>query len=292
MAHAAYLSDAADYQITPIENNGEIVIGYQEAWRWWRTRDKALSSFEKQLRSFFKLDELYGDLWSTALSTAWEWDKENTVRDKKCWKINGGFHAFKPDSIQEILECDFFGRVALYGDVIECDYGYRAEKSRLLDVWCSSKELYESFKQHTQVRGTFKVEQRSVLILDQYGNERSPEQWLTLENLDGSPVSSQSSFHLTSLHTPWRSPKNLWQTPSLNASQYLILPSQPEWIIKPQYPTCPMCMDVIWEDAIVVWTLKGIAHLDCAFLENFSFTFGFTGWKTLPNVEYKIYGIA
>jgi hypothetical protein len=63
------------------------------------------------------------------------------------------------------------GNVAMYGDVCQHEYGYRAEKAVILNVWCNSVH-WKKVKDVPQVKGTFSIEVT--------GEE---SRWLKLENL-------------------------------------------------------------------------------------------------------------
>jgi hypothetical protein len=240
----------------------ETVIGYQEAWRWWAA-DMPLSG-ELQLRSIAK-------------DSVWKWDEENLARyidteddplgidaaitsllKFEHW-LAGGFYAYKPESIEKV-GARFFGRVALYGTVVECTRGFRAEKARVLDVWCSDEKLYNLVHQHPQVRGLFNLS--APKILDINGEERTDISWLTLENLNGSPASNRSSFRLK--HSPLQPVTQFPTMPQLNPLPSLIW-SPPSLYrpIKRVGTICHVCDKAILPDQILIYGENEPAHLEC-----------------------------
>lgn len=239
-----------------------LVVGYQEAWRWWGFRDEKLASL--------------------AIRTSqWEWDKENVavhyigyslswsgsavvVADPLAppfeqWEC-GGFYAFKPDSIELENDAVFFGRVALYGTVIEHERGYRAEKARVLDAWAYNDYTYSLLSpDHPEIKGVFSLS--PCLTIDSQGEERKDAVWLTLENRRESPGLSRSSFLLR--NRPLGPP--IWNPPPYlpPQSQSLILPSPREWVIRPDIKHCKFC-DRIIEDASLVKMDEGeVVHIGC-----------------------------
>jgi hypothetical protein len=261
-------------------NNKEIetVIGYQEGWRWWRLRPTECSD----------IGDTADILGSIAMSdSTWKWDEENVAenfgRSRKAKsppltkRSDTGFYAYKPNDI-ELLDryhdykypFFFFGRVALYGDVWEHERGYRAEKARVLEVWCPDQDMYDLLNDHPQVKGIYHVSPSS--ILDANGNERS-DQWLTLENLKESPVLSQSNFLLKSRqlqsqpirNLQYQPPWNLIVSPSLSRKWGMreiervgkICPICEEWIA----PDEPVAIEMSYvKDTPNAWT-----HLECSY---------------------------
>ena len=232
-----------------------LVVGYQEAWRWWGFHD--------------------GKPESRAVTQyTWEWDEENVagfyisagrrlstdVVPFEKWTC-GGFYAFKPDSIEVDEGAMFFGRVALYGLVFEHTRGYRAEKARILDVWTYSNSAYNELSDdHPQIKGVFFY--TPCQTLDQIGEERKDAVWLTLENHRESPSLSRSSFLLQNhpLGPPiWNPPPSLL----LSQSQSLILPSPREWVIRPDIKHCKFCDQVIGKTELVRMDEREVVHIGC-----------------------------
>jgi hypothetical protein len=72
-----------------------------------------------------------------------------------------GFYGFKKDGfdlklVKSGVETLAVGRVAFYGNVVECQYGYRAEKMRLLDLWVP-ENVQDEVKYSSLIRGTVQV---------------------------------------------------------------------------------------------------------------------------------------
>ena len=102
------------------------------AWRVWRVSDDRL--------------------WSLAASKAWEPKKKleaecnnHRAPHKLCgcgvWgfstleKLNGALSGYKPTNV--------LGKVAMWGRVIECEHGYRAQFAYPTELWLLDKDLEE-----------------------------------------------------------------------------------------------------------------------------------------------------
>jgi hypothetical protein len=155
-------------------------VGYKIGWRWWRLR--------------------FGNPHGIVVSTfRWDWTKENQSREPfysyhhSYWGAEEfadeenpltfpsldnetGLYAFKETHIElpPPLVCDplgfsesdirLFGKVALYGQVVEHEFGYRAQKARILDVWCKSS-VTEQLEGTNRVRGVFVVQEDQICLI-------------------------------------------------------------------------------------------------------------------------------
>lgn len=240
----------------------ETMVGYVEGYRWWNAKRGPHGTVR---------------LGSTGIEYLWEWG-ENRCGDAM-WAGDGtqvsmynsvGFHAFKKDSIEK-LGNDFFGRVALYGDVCEHKLGYRAEKARILDLWCKP-ELWEQMQHVPKVCGTFTVEPETYTILDKDGEpfQTGDTSWLILTNRKELSDTNPSDSPTTRLRIKSQNPDQyqwmfrnpiMWErqptAPKVmpdgryqNSSLYA--PEDKEQIVKPKGDYCPVCGNRILESEPLV----------------------------------------
>jgi hypothetical protein len=143
----------------------ETYIGHVEGWRWWLLNDKS---------------SLDPHPCSIAIPYRWKWAGENACCNEKIGNYFNpaemrtvgaitqhtvaidnklGFYAYK----QENLEVPrgwgeqppfLFGSVALYGLLCRHQHGFRAEKARIIDVWCQPCMWYQ-LQVVPQVKGVF-----------------------------------------------------------------------------------------------------------------------------------------
>ena len=260
------------------------IIGYQEAWRWFSVRGDSQRNIA---------------LVSLSADYEWLWDSENYANLKAHagdFTPGPGFYAYKSDHVEDpeatagwfSFGMEFcFARVALYGTVIEHEYGFRAEKARILDVWCKNEKRYDTVCHHPQVKGIFKFTYPT--LLDYMGRQRTDVEWLTLENRKECAVSSQSSFlihypELAQMTYNQASPTmiktenvgELWTPPSPYTSRKKFdkaLEGVPSDIASKLFNlnfverldnVCPRCNLIIENDALVVNGGDGLVHYECA----------------------------
>ena len=222
----------------------ETVLGYVEAWRWWIP--KIVSDG----------DDIHPASNNTEYT--WSWDGENIATEPPTFDNSHGFYAYKLAGIEDHQNA-LFGRVALYGDVVYCKYGYRAEKARILDVWVDKEHAREypatwaQLQSIPQVKGVFDTSDARIYRSD---GEREDYQCLTLEHLkelsgtslsDGPTISPCQQSNQTELLIDLRS--NLWER--LNRNPFMFAPmsmptlkspySEKEWIIRPDGDMCFYC---------------------------------------------------
>jgi len=172
----------------------ETVIGYVEAWRWWPIKAIDVKNygadwfyaynFEGILRSVEYIREYYPTA-ENFTNRIWSWSAENVADEPPSFNNANGFYAYNLEGIEDHEACQLFGRVALYGDVIHCKYGYRAEKARILDVWVDKDytrdhpEAWSELEKIPQVKGIFDT---SDPFLYNSRGEKENYQCLTLEH--------------------------------------------------------------------------------------------------------------
>ena len=242
-----YAEESNDSQPAPAPLD-TIIPGYIEAWRWWEVGTDGMETRPT----------------STSDDHIYKWSGENIAdMPPREWNTNG-FYCYKPVGIQDHA-ADLFSRVAIYGDMVECEYGYRAEKLRILDVWVdvdlkqSDPEAFDTLMAIPQVKGTFDTSDGR--IVDIYGNI-GDHQCLTLENhkeLSGTSLlggrttmmvidrvghQTQSPMYndLSSLS------RNLY---TLGLASVIAAPTK-EWVVKPEGKYCDFCDRLIADDEVVV----------------------------------------
>lgn len=112
------------------------------AWRGWdRTNN---TEQDGTLRSWF-----FSDIWHKKMKT----DPPSHYGEA------GGFYALKNKNtvITELMP-DYYGRVRLYGKIVEHEHGYRAEKAEILSVTCNRNELDK--KELTAIRKRYNLKRR------------------------------------------------------------------------------------------------------------------------------------
>jgi hypothetical protein len=250
----------------------ETFVGHVPAWRWW----KVVQGPHDTIR-----------LGSTGIDDfVWEWGENlatymgDDEKEPITLENAVGFHAFKEDGITQ-MGGDVFGRVALYGDVAEHELGYRAEKARILDLWCAPI-FWDKMQHIPKVRGTFSFSfepEIAFAILDQDGKpyRKGESTWLLLETLNAlgsSNPSDSQTIRLRLKNSPkaqayqWTYP-NLYPSPFHQTFFYADLPlrvmpdgkyensclyAAPEdkKIILPEGKYCPTCGKRICDDEVVV----------------------------------------
>jgi hypothetical protein len=189
----------------------ETVLGYVEAWRWWPIKTFGLDA--NGIRDYFPVAENFDN-------HIWSWSGENLADAPPSFNNANGFYAYNLEGIEDHAQCHLFGRVALYGDVIHCKHGYRAEKARILDVWVnkdytrSHPKVWDTIKDIPQVKGIYDTYDPSVC--DSRG-EKGDYQCLILEHqkelsgtslLDGRMINLPSNQTMLVIdgHSPNRNP--------------------------------------------------------------------------------------
>jgi hypothetical protein len=169
-----------------VSESTNVCVGYITAWRWWGVAETTLiPSGNRYIRDFLPR--------STAWENHWKWSGENIARNlhdilydvRECSQTEItpenqlGFYAFKDNGIEHVdSDAVLFGRVALYGDVCEHEYGYRAEKARILDVYCR-EDWYPKLSHIPQIKGIYKITDKPPVlspIVDSDGNPYTYEE--------------------------------------------------------------------------------------------------------------------
>jgi len=145
----------------------EVCIGYVEGWRWFDIgcEDEGLQPVSVNQPYVWKWGE------NVAMNALW------TELVRPSLMNSFGFYAYKSDWIAA-HKAATFGRVALYGDVVEHKFGYRAEKARILDLWCSEHD-WPALSAQPQVKGVYRLTPARLLNAD---GVLGGYQCLTLEN--------------------------------------------------------------------------------------------------------------
>ena len=273
MASAAFVSWAAapggpawnhrHLANAPIETS----IGYVEAWRWWplqrRTDDGPLFPFAENY------------------DYAWSWSGENIASRPPRPDNTDGFYAYNDRGIEDHPECHLFGRVALYGDVVHHQYGYRAEKARILDVWVDKDsikarpEIWGAIKHIPQVKGVYDTYDPTLYKPD---GEKENYQCLILvthKELSGTnlsvgqttsvPPSAQSPLLTTlvidrmsrnplPLRVPFTYgvPTGMMTAPTEFGPSIIVPSHNKQWVVRPKGDVCEYCDRLIADDEQVV----------------------------------------
>jgi hypothetical protein len=247
------------------ERPKEIVLGYVEAWRWWILAMRP---------SGFNDDSIYPG--SNNCGYLWNWDGENMSDAPPTFDNTNGLYAYTIEGIEDHQNA-LFGRVALYGDVVHCKHGYRAEKARILDVWMDvdyireNPSRWELLKAIPQVKGTFDTHDPRLYKAN---GERGDYQCLILESqkeLSGTSLSdglttnpssnrlpsqtmlvidrrSRPTWNQPFWNQPFRAPFTYGSVESRAVSSGLTLPydySRKEWVVKPDGDVCDYCERII-----------------------------------------------
>ena len=273
MASAAFVSWAAapggpawnhrHLANAPIETS----IGYVEAWRWWplqrRTDDGPLLPFAENY------------------DYAWSWSGENIASRPPRPDNTDGFYAYNDRGIEDHPECHLFGRVALYGDVVHHQYGYRAEKARILDVWVDKDsikarpEIWGAIKHIPQVKGVYDTYDPTLYKPD---GEKENYQCLILvthKELSGTnlsvgqttsvPPSAQNPLLTTlvidrmsrnplPLRVPFTYgvPTGMMTAPTEFGPSIIVPSHDKQWVVRPKGDVCEYCDRLIADDEQVV----------------------------------------
>lgn len=142
-------------------------VGYKEGWRWWNLSLPPYCSSQDEV-------VLYSIAPHFVEYYKWKWSEENKTDCPKLYD-DCGFHAYKKEYMDSMGATfshtpPLVGNVAMYGDICLHEYGYRAERAVILNVWCNPQH-WNKIKDVPQVKGTFTVE---------VAGEESG--WLKLEN--------------------------------------------------------------------------------------------------------------
>lgn len=247
--------------------NLEIVPGYIEAWRWFEATIS--HNDDGSVASIHPISTGDGD-------HVYEWDGENVADCPPTLSNNRGFYAYKQPYILD-HQAALFGRVALYGDIVECEYGYRAEKCRILDVWvqyCDLRvnvpDVYQYLMDIPQVKGSFDT---FGPVLVDWNSNKGDYQCLTLESRKELSGTSLSGGQMTM--TPDGTSRNmiLIDMPRENQNQkksqldlmngmpfqYGYSPSgdaisvyaPKQWVLKPEGRQCSVCQHMIMDGDMV-----------------------------------------
>lgn len=244
----------------PVET---VIPGYVEAWRW------------------FGINQDLNPISVNNSAHVYNWSGENVADHPPRERNSNGFYAYKPSCILDHVNGFLLGRVALYGDVVECAYGYRAEKLRILDAWvdkdleCSpetDREKFDHFMSIPQVKGVYDTFDPRVVNI--FGNE-GDYQCLTLEtrkelsglSLSGGRTMTMIIDNQGESRPEWTQPVNQTETPIGS----LYTPTK-EWVSRPKGRYCGICRERITDNQLVIvnWDLPLTGDL-CALVLNHRF---------------------
>lgn len=264
--------------------NLEVVPGYVEAWRWF---EAAISrNNDGSVASIHPISTGDGD-------HVYEWDGENVAYCPPTLSNNRGFYAYKQPYILD-HQAALFGRVALYGDIVECEYGYRAEKCRILDVWvryCDLRvnipDVYQYLMDIPQVKGAFDAFDPS--LIDWNGN-KGDYQCLTLESrkeLSGTSLSGGQttmtpdgiSRNMILIDMPRENQnQKKFQSDPMNwmpfqygyspSSDVTIVYEPKQWVLKPEGRQCSICEHMIMDGDMVAVSYESPENFQADILAN------------------------
>ena len=224
----------------------ETFVGYVEAWRWWVLHANDPADY----RTHFL------QLQSESINFEWSMGGETVAIGRVRMDGSAGLYAYKQDSIEVREDLSrVFGRVALYGDVCEHSHGFRAEKGRILDLWCHPF-WYDRMNYIPQVKGTYTIHPPTVL--DAFGNPYGGLACLTLESqkeLSGSSLSDGPTTNLLAYRNPNLFPwtNHPWSQGRINSygkleSDILYIPEPATTVLRVEGERCSVCDQLICKD--------------------------------------------
>jgi hypothetical protein len=157
----------------------ETVVGYAEAWKFWDYKiEDGVFYLKSQLLKVPVFMATSQEYISHCYCGGWQPSFLSTSEDIHSPHHTCGFYGYKENGMSashSLLYGSFarvLGRVAFYGTVVECEYGYRAQKMRILDLWLPASALYKHQKpipDSPLIRGTANL----VLQVDRFSLKNS-----------------------------------------------------------------------------------------------------------------------